>query len=256
MKVLDLFSGIGGFSLGLERAGMRTAAFCEIEPFCRKVLKKHWLDVPIYKDIRELNAERLRRDGIEGINIIAGGFPCQDASAANPKGEGIKGARTGLWKEFHRLIAEIKPQLVFAENVANLRNRGLAGVLRDLRAIGYDAEWHIVPASAVGAFHRRERLWIIAYPDHAGDRAYRYEAYKYWPPIIAGWPEQPFSEFNRPSEDNRGEGWFFESGIPGIHDGVPDGVDRNRALANSVRPDIVETLAQISAKRTASCTLP
>ncbi len=173
LRVLDLFSGIGGFSLGLERTGgFETVAFCEIEPFPRKVLAKHWPDVPIYDDVRTLTAERLAADGI-GVDVICGGFPCQDISLAG-KGAGIEGERSGLWSEYARLIGELRPCYVIVENVAALLSRGLGRVLGDLAAIGFDAEWHCIPASAVGAPHRRDRLWIVAYPrseQHEGDRA-------------------------------------------------------------------------------------
>ncbi len=198
MKWLDLFSGIGGFALGLERAGHETVAFCEIDPFCRKVLAKHWPAVPCYDDIRTLTAGRLAADGIIGmadasgigcgcgtharregpthqsewcvrcelsgprIDGICGGFPCQDISTAG-KGAGIDGARSGLWSEYARLIGELRPRYVFVENVAALLGRGLGRVLGDLAALGYDAEWHCIPASAVGAPHRRDRVWIVAY---------------------------------------------------------------------------------------------
>jgi DNA (cytosine-5)-methyltransferase 1 len=163
VKVLDLFSGIGGFSLGLERAGFETVAFCEPNPFCQAVLKKHWPDVPVYEDVRELSADRLANDGIV-FDAICGGFPCQDISVAG-KGAGLAGARSGLWWEFHRLIGETKPNWVIAENVSALRSRGLDEVLGSLAALGYDAEWHCIPASAVGAPHRRDRIWILAYPN-------------------------------------------------------------------------------------------
>ena len=163
LNVLDLFSGIGGFSIGLERTGgFQTVAFCEIEPFPQSVLKKHWPNVPVYEDVKTLSAERLRADGIT-VDVICGGFPCQDISFAG-KGAGLSGERSGLWFEFHRLIQEIRPQYVIAENVSALRSRGLDQVLRSLAEIGYDAEWHCVPASAVGAPHQRDRIWIVAYP--------------------------------------------------------------------------------------------
>jgi DNA (cytosine-5)-methyltransferase 1 len=163
MKLLDLFSGIGGFSLGLERAGFETVAFCEFDTKAQLVLKKHWPDVPIYDDVRTLTAERLRADGVDHIDAICGGFPCQDISLAG-KGAGLSGERSGLWFEYHRLIEEIRPSWVIIENVAALRSRGLDDVLRSLAEIGYDAEWHCIPASAVGAPHRRDRVWIVAYP--------------------------------------------------------------------------------------------
>jgi DNA (cytosine-5)-methyltransferase 1 len=162
LRVLDLFSGIGGFSLGLERTGgFKTVAFCEIESFPRKVLAKHWPEVPCYHDVRELTAERLAADGI-GIDVICGGFPCQDISVAG-RGAGMAGERSGLWSEFARLIGELQPRYAIVENVSALLSRGLADVLGDLASLGYDAEWHCIPASAVGAPHRRDRVWIIAH---------------------------------------------------------------------------------------------
>jgi len=162
-QVLDLFSGIGGFSLGLERAGFKTVAFCEIDKKARQVLKKHWPTIPIYQNIKELTCEKLKKDGITNIEIICGGFPCQDISNLG-QGAGIKGERSGLWSEMCRVISEIRPQFAIVENVAALRRRGLSRVLGDLAEIGYDTEWHCIPASAVGAPHQRDRLWIIAYP--------------------------------------------------------------------------------------------
>jgi DNA (cytosine-5)-methyltransferase 1 len=169
VKVLDLFSGIGGFSLGLERAGFTTVAFCEIEPFCRAVLKKHWPHVPCYEDVRTLTAERLAADGIS-VDVICGGFPCQDISFAG-KGAGIEGERSGLWSEYARLIGELRPRYVIVENVAALLGRGLDVVLGDLASIGFDAEWHCIPASAVGAPHRRDRLWLVAHASGTGLKA-------------------------------------------------------------------------------------
>jgi DNA (cytosine-5)-methyltransferase 1 len=164
LRVLDLFSGIGGFSLGLERTGgFETVAFCEIEPFPRRVLAKHWPKVPCYDDVRTLTADALRRDGI-AVDVICGGFPCQDISFAGA-GAGIEGERSGLWSEYARLIGELRPQFVIVENVAALLSRGLDRVLGDLAALGFDAWWDCIPASAVGAPHRRDRLWLVAYPD-------------------------------------------------------------------------------------------
>jgi len=166
-RLLDLFSGIGGFSLGLERSGgFQTVAFCEIEPYCRRVLAKHWPEVPCYDDIRTLTAERLAADGI-GVDAICGGFPCQDISLAG-KGAGIEGERSGLWSEYARLIGELRPRYVIVENVSALLGRGLDRVLGDLATLRYDAEWHCIPASAVGAPHRRDRLWLVAHAQHRG----------------------------------------------------------------------------------------
>lgn len=159
MNVLDLFSGIGGFSLGLERAGMKTIAFCEVDKKCQEVLRKHWKDVPIFEDVSTLKGKDIEQT----VDVICGGFPCQDISLAG-KGAGLEGERSGLWWEFHRLIKEIKPKWAIIENVSALRNRGLDQVLRSLNEIGYDAEWHCITAASIGAPHRRDRIWIIAYP--------------------------------------------------------------------------------------------
>ena len=156
MRVLDLFSGIGGFSLGLERAGMRTVQFVEIDPFCRAVLAQHWPDVPCHDDIRTFHAPAGFAD------VICGGFPCQDISLAGA-GAGLAGERSGLWSEYARLIGEARPRYVIVENVSALLSRGLGDVLGDLAALGDDEEWHGIPASAVGAPHRRDRIWIVAY---------------------------------------------------------------------------------------------
>jgi DNA (cytosine-5)-methyltransferase 1 len=177
LRVLDLFSGIGGFSLGLERAicdgqytGFETVAFCEIEAFPRKVLAKHWPNVPCYGDVRTLTAAQLISDGIAGIDIITGGFPCQDISLNGSLAGITDGTRSGLWSECARLVSDLRPSFAIFENVSNL----LAGpseqpggwfsrILADLAAIGYDAEWENIPAAAVGAPHRRERIWPVSY---------------------------------------------------------------------------------------------
>lgn len=166
LRVLDLFSGIGGFSLGLERTGgFSTVAFCEIEPFPRRVLAKHWPGVPIYEDVRELTGAKLAADGVS-VDVVCGGFPCQDISGAGKKA-GIRGERSGLWFEFDRLIGELRPSLVIVENVGALAGRGLDQVLGCLAERRYDAEWGDIPAAYVGAPHWRSRQWIIAYPERS-----------------------------------------------------------------------------------------
>ena len=162
MKVLDLFSGIGGFSIGLEKVGFETVAFCEIEPYCQAVIRKHWPDTPIYNDVRSVNADRLAADGHDGIDVITAGFPCQDISIAG-HGAGLDGERSGLWSEVARIVGEIRPRWVMLENVAALLGRGMGRVIGDLAAIGYDAQWEVISASAVGAPHRRQRVWIVAH---------------------------------------------------------------------------------------------
>ncbi len=163
----SLFAGIGGIDLGLERAGMKPCWQIEIDPWCRRVLAKQWPDVKRYPDVRGVelfDQETWRKvERLEPVELLAGGFPCQDISTAG-KGVGIIGSRSGLWSEFARLVGELRPGFVFAENVPALRSRGLALVLQDLLALGYDAEWHCIPACALGAPHERDRIWIVAYP--------------------------------------------------------------------------------------------
>lgn len=171
LRVLDLFSGIGGFSLGLERTGgFETVAFCEIEPFPRRVLAKHWPEVPCYDDVRSLTADRLAADGITRVDVITGGFPCQDISAAGHQRGMGEGTRSGLWSEIVRLIGELRPDYVIVENVAALlagpseKPGGWFGrVLGDLAECGLDAQWRNVPAWFVGLPHGRERVWVIAH---------------------------------------------------------------------------------------------
>jgi DNA (cytosine-5)-methyltransferase 1 len=167
LKVLDLFSGIGGFSLGLERTGgFETVAFCEIEDYPRKVLAKHWPDVPIYEDVKELTYERLEADGLGGIDIIVGGYPCQPFSTAGQR-RGEEDDRH-LWPEVKRLMATVRPTWGVFENVAGHVSMGLDEVLSDLESEGYAAWPTIIPACAVDAPHRRDRVWIIAHTEGAG----------------------------------------------------------------------------------------
>jgi DNA (cytosine-5)-methyltransferase 1 len=172
LKVLDLFSGIGGFSLGLESTGMfETAAFCEIDPFCAKVLSKHWPNVPLYNDVTKLKGEQLGK-----VDLITGGFPCQDLSSAGyQKGIG-EGTRSGLFREMLRLAEECGRPFILFENVSRLlsgpqENKGewFYEFLNELAKIGYDAEWFCITAASLGAPHERDRIWIVAirvYEEH------------------------------------------------------------------------------------------
>ena len=262
MRVLDLFSGIGGFSLGLERAGMQTVAFCEIEPYPRAVLRKHWPNVPCYDDIRTLTADRLRADGIVP-NVICGGFPCQDISVAGG-GAGInEDTRSGLWEEYARLIGEIRPQYVIVENVSALLGRGLERVLGDLAQIRYDAEWHCIPASAVGAPHRRDRVWIVAYAKKL-QRNERNHHRKFGnekkEELGGGSSENIFpnpsgarleGQWNvsgrieqelRDACDNRG--WLPEPNVGRVANGVSNRSHRLKCLGNAVIPQIPEIIGR------------
>tara|TARA_R100001480_G_scaffold50970_9_gene64335 strand:- start:43 stop:1416 length:1374 start_codon:yes stop_codon:yes gene_type:complete len=211
LRVLDLFSGIGGFSLGLERTGgFDTIAFCEIDPYCQKVLKKHWPDVPIYEDIRTLNEEVLgntkqqrgesgglqqedKPEALQGrdsldtpipagkgarnaptsndrepiyADVITGGYPCQPFSNAG-KRRGAEDDRH-LWPQMFRLITEVRPTWIICENVTGHINMGLDQVLSDLEGEGYACRTFVLPACAVDAPHRRDRVWIIANTESCG----------------------------------------------------------------------------------------
>lgn len=155
----SLFSGIGGLELGLELAGVgHTVWQVECDPFCRQVLAKHWPKTERFDDVRNVGKHNLKY-----VDVICGGFPCQDISFAG-KGAGLAGERSGLWSEYLRIVGEIRPRFVVVENVAALRQRGLDVVLGNLTEAGYDAIWFPLRASDVGAPHRRERLFILAYP--------------------------------------------------------------------------------------------
>jgi len=166
MRVLSLFSGGGLGDYGLELAGMEIVGQVEIDEYCQKILNLRWPVVPKWRDIRDVKgAEVLEKVG--RVDLISGGFPCQDISTAG-KGAGITGERSGLWKEMLRIICEVRPRYVLVENVTALLGRGLGVVLGDLAESGYDCEWDCIPASAVGAPHQRDRVWIVAYTNGRG----------------------------------------------------------------------------------------
>jgi len=162
MRMLDLFSGIGGFALAAEtvwRNELDLVAFCEIDPYCHKVLNKNFPQVPIHEDIKILDGTAFK-----DIDLLTGGFPCQDISVAG-RGEGLSGDRSYLWFEMLRIIRDVRPRYALVENVPMLTSRGGTRVLADLAEIGYNAEWTIISARDVGARHLRKRIWIVAYPD-------------------------------------------------------------------------------------------
>jgi DNA (cytosine-5)-methyltransferase 1 len=241
-RLLDLFSGIGAFSLGLERAGFQTVAFCEIEPFRRSILAKHWPTVRQYDDVRTLTADRLLADGI-AVDTICGGFPCQDISVAGG-GAGLAGKRSGLWFEYLRLIEEISPNLIIVENVAKLRHRGLDQVLSGLDALGYDAEWHCLPAAYVGAPHRRDRLWVIAYRQGDALGPYADSIRSHQAQMHIG----RSTEFLDQQVSNVGPvaWWSSEPGMERVVDGPPSKLDiaRIRSIGDSVVPFIPELIGR------------
>lgn len=233
LRVLSLFAGIGGFDLGLERTGgFETVAFCEIDPHAQDVLRKHWPKVPIYDDVRTLTAARLAEAGIKP-DCIVGGFPCQDISLAGG-GAGLDGERSGLWRYYRQLIGEIRPRYIIVENVAALLGRGMGTVLGDLAALGYDAEWHCIPASYVGARQLRDRVWIVAYPERnriqGGATVTAAWCQKSREEQLAGLV-QPCSWPTVSSSRDRGTGH-----------GIPRGIHRNKQLGNAVVPQIPELI--------------
>lgn len=153
----SLFAGIGGFDLGFERAGMVCKWQVEIDDYANKVLRKHWPDVHRERDIRQCGSHNLQR-----VDVICGGFPCQDISYAG-LGAGLDGERSGLFFEAVRVVRELQPRVIVLENVAALLTRGLDRVLGTLAEIGYDAEWESLPASAFGLYHERDRVFVVAY---------------------------------------------------------------------------------------------
>jgi DNA (cytosine-5)-methyltransferase 1 len=164
LKILDLFSGIGGFSLGLEQTNeFQTIAFCEIDLFCQQILNKHWPDVTIFSDIKEITSIELEHFG--KIDVICGGFPCQPVSVCGHQRGNCD--ERWLWPEFYRVICMVRPRWILVENVVGLLSiqsgKLFSGILRDLAQIGYDAEWQVLRASDFGACHKRERLFLVAY---------------------------------------------------------------------------------------------
>jgi len=253
LKVLDLFSGIGGFSLGLERAGFETVAFCEIDPHAQRILKRHWPKVPIYDDVTKLTRQLLESDGVQLPDIITGGFPCQDLSIAGRQG-GIEAERSGLWSEIVRLAGELRPRYLLVENVANLISgpggqpgRWFGRVLGDLAALGYDAEWHCIPASAVGAPHSRDRVWILAYPEQVERVCPVFNANDAVEAIRAnasiGGQDGLRSEMGAPQRSLPGR-WMDQPYPVGVADGVSDWSHRLARCGNAVVPQIPELIGR------------
>jgi len=240
LRVLDLFSGIGGFSLGLERTGgFETVAFCEIEPFPRRVLAKHWPEVPCYEDVRKLTGDILARDGI-AVDVITGGFPCQDLSVAGKQRGMGEGTRSGLWSEIVRLIGELRPRYVIVENVAALlsgpsQKRGgwFGRVLGDLAECGYDAEWQCINPKDVGLKLSRPRVWVCAYPKE-----------KHVAQVVDQAGLSP--EHRRMGAEHISRtGWSVDQRRMGRGiDGLPDETYRFECLGNAVVPQIPELIGR------------
>ena len=245
LRLLDTFSGIGGFSYAAERivGGFKTVAFVEREPFCQQVLQQHWPTVPIYDDITTFNPEPYSAD------VVCGGFPCQDISLAG-KQAGIKeGTRSGLFYELMRVIRLVGPQYVILENVAAITSNGLDIVLGTLAEAGFDAEWACIPASAVGACHRRDRWWLVAYTDNTRMEAARskqqsarleqhreLDAANTSSKRLEG-QEHPKWSVTQQLCPNWG-GYISKPVLRRGNDGLSNRVDRLKALGNAVVPQV------------------
>jgi len=275
MKVLDLFSGIGGFSLGLEWAGMSTVAMCEKDPYCRKILAKHWPDLKIHEDIRNLDGKRYA----ESIDLVCGGFPCQPFSVAG-KRKGTNDDRH-LWPEMLRVIKESRPRWVIGENVFGFINMALDDGHADLEREHYEVRKFVLPAVAVDAKHRRDRIILIAYSNSPAvwDRTERQEIGRdhlqagrqtitpndgtaqslantqservqgLWSgreqePHAHERQELPMCESQRP----RPTYWETEPCVGRVADGVPNRVDRIRGLGNAVVPQLIQAIGELVIK--------
>ena len=227
-ECLSLFSGIGGFDLGFEFAGCETVAQVEADGYCQAVLAHHWPEVPRYGDICEFDGRAYR-----GVDIITGGFPCQDISAAG-KGVGIEGSRSGMWKHMARIVGEVRPRFAFVENSPMLTIRGLGTVLGDLAEMGYHARWGVLGAVDAGAPHKRERIWIVAYSDEVAGGQIGKDSGK-----GQGWN---ISKYARPCAcDSRERNWMPEPDVGRVADGVAHRVDRIKALGNGQVPRVAAT---------------
>lgn len=234
MKALSLFSGIGGIDLACEWAGIETVAFCEWAEFPRKVLQKHWPDVPIYDDVRTLTKERLEQDAVitrgRSIDLIHGGYPCQPFSHIG-KRAGSDDVRH-LWPEYFRLIREIRPRWVVGENVSGHISMGLDEVLNDLESEGYQARTFVLPALSVGSPHERERVFIIG--NASGESKPQ--------------TDSSLSSIGGERKSRKNPSWFTRGSlspsywsthqppVPGVDDGLPDRLERSEALGNAVVP--------------------
>jgi DNA (cytosine-5)-methyltransferase 1 len=231
MRVGSLFSGIGGFDLGLERAGHEIVWQVENEPYCRRVLAKHWPDVPCHSDVHDVGAHNL-----EEVSVICGGFPCQPVSVAGK--QLAQDDERWLWPEFARVIRELRPRYALVENVPGLLVRGMGDVLRDLAELGYDAEWGCVSAASVGAPHLRKRIFIVAHAkvmlcdgSDLHSRSDRNRA-----PVVQ---PRDGSSTEAPSS-----WWSVEPNVGRVAHGVPNRVDRLRGLGNAIVPQVAEWIGR------------
>lgn len=228
----SLFAGIGGFDLGFERAGLRCEWQVEIEPYCQRVLAKHWPRVIRWSDVRTFppNDHKAWK-----VDVICGGFPCQDISDAGTK-TGLAGHRSGLWREMHRIICKLRPRFAVVENVAAVLDRGHEQILSDMAESGFDGEWEVLPMCAFGAPHSRERVFYVFYPHGSQLRASGPPEGQAAPTVLREC---------RTGEAGQLESWWSTQPEPcSVVYGVPGVVDRLRGFGNSVSPIISERIGR------------
>lgn len=232
----SLFSGIGGLELGLERTGRFTVAWqVEINDYCQQILAQRWPHVTRFRDVCTVG-----KDDLSPVDLLCGGFPCQNLSRSKTTGiVGIDGPESGLWREYFRLICELRPRYVLVENVAALLERGMGRLLADLASIRYDAQWTVLPAAAFGAPHLRQRVFLVAYPhQERRDRIFQDHLsgsiglYPLWQTsgqvvLLQDRLEQLEEMLSQPS-------------VCGIDDGLSSRLERLEALGNAIVPQVAE----------------
>jgi len=246
MNVLDVCSGIGGFSLGLEQTGFfKTVAFCEKNKFCKQILKKHWKDIPIYNDLKEIGNEPTKIK--EKFDVIVCGLPCQPFSLAG-KQKGTEDNRH-LWDYLFSIIKQKKPTWVIIENTPNFVNVALDNVCSNLEAQDYSTQSFIIPACSVGTPHKRDRVWVIGklVGNSSSNRRSKSYASEEEGRVIQQSKTGGLLQSKRTGtlrDKFRLDQWIFKPRVRGVVDGIPSRVDRNRltALGNSVMPQILFNL--------------
>jgi DNA (cytosine-5)-methyltransferase 1 len=233
MNHLDLCSGIGGFALAARRVGWNTIGFCDNDVWCRKVLKKHWPNVPIYNDVKELPY-----DEIGPVDIITAGYPCQPFSVAGDR-RGTEDDRH-IWSYIAESVRRLEPLFCVFENVTGHISMGIDDVLSDLEGLGYTSEAFIIPACAVDAPHRRDRVWILAYANSAhGERGRIPGRVRTQHANTGGRGTDTFGTFSK-----RRNEWEAEPGVCRVADGLSNGLDRLRGLGNAIVPGVAEVIFQ------------
>jgi DNA (cytosine-5)-methyltransferase 1 len=229
----SLFAGIGGFDLAFQREGYEIAWQVENNDYCNKVLAKHWPHVSRFGDVRDCGLHNL-----EPVDVITGGFPCQDLSVAG-KQEGLDGERSALWWDYHRIISELRPRFAVVENVPNLYNRGIDRVCGSLAEVGYDAEWHVISAADMGAPHLRKRVWLCTWPNAVGDPSGSGLHWQSW----RGAGAQSEDRHTRLEKEDE-HYWTSYPSILRVAHGVPHRVDRIKGLGNAIVPQIAQQIAR------------